>query len=82
MLFRYETFGVDVTPKFSRGRYFSRVKIEPCRDLSQAGPDEEYESGDLGDFASEADAIAYARKWAIDWINERISPVVCRNTKD
>jgi hypothetical protein len=44
-----------------------------------------HESGDLGDFGNEADAIAYAHKWAIEWIDERMNPVVRlkdKNDKD
>jgi hypothetical protein len=82
MHFRYRTCDIDVTPEFSVGRYFARAKIEPCQDLSEVGLDEVYESGDLGDFAKEADAIAYAHKWAIDWIDERINPVVCRKREN
>jgi hypothetical protein len=47
--------------------------------------DEVHESGDLGDFGNEADAIAYAHKWAIEWIDERMNPVVRlkdKNDKD
>jgi len=82
MHFRYRSCDIDVTPEFSLGRYFARARIEPCQDLSEAGLDDVHESGDLGDFGREADAIAYAHKWAIDWIDGRMNPVVCRRRKD
>ncbi|MFL9944135.1 hypothetical protein [Paraburkholderia graminis] len=82
MHFLYRTCDIDATPVFSLGRFFARVTITPCQDLSEAGLDEVYESGDLGDFRAEADAIAYARKWAVDWIDERLNPAVCRKNMD
>jgi hypothetical protein len=82
MHFRNRTWDIEVIPQFSLGRYFARARIESCQDLSEAGLDEVHESGDLGDFGREADAIAYAHKWAIDWIDEHVNPVVCRKGKD
>jgi hypothetical protein len=78
----YRNCDIDVTPAFSLGRFFARVTITPCQDLSEPGLDEVYESGDLGDFCVEADAIAYAEKWAVDWIDNRLNPVVCRKNTD
>ena len=82
MHFRYRTCDIDVTPDFSLGRYFAHARIEPCQDLSETGLDEVRESGDLGDFNREADAIAYAHKWAIERIDERLNPVVCHMDMD
>lgn len=82
MHFRYRTCDIDVTPKFSLGRYFAHATIEPCQDLSETGLDEVRESGDLGDFDSEADAVACAHKWAIERIDEHLNPLVCHMDMD
>lgn len=82
MHFLYRTWDIDVTPVFSIGRYFARARIASSQDLCEPGYDDVYESADLGDFDKEADAIAYAHKWAIEWIEERMNPVVCRLDKD
>ena len=82
MHFQYRTCSIDVTHTFSLGRYFACARIDPCQDISETGLLEMHDSGDLGDFAVEADAIAYAHEWAIAWIEEHLNPVICRMDKD
>ncbi|HEY4298370.1 MAG TPA: hypothetical protein VGM85_18000 [Paraburkholderia sp.] len=78
MHFCYRACTIDATPVFSLGRYVAQATIVPSQDLSEASGDGT-ESRDLGDFDSEADAVAFAHKWAIDWIDGHLNPVVCRS---
>ena len=78
MHFCYRACTIDATPQFSVGRYFARARIEPSQDLSEPDGDATYESADLGDFSTEADAVGYAYEWAIRWVDENLNPVVCR----
>jgi hypothetical protein len=75
MHFHFRCCNVDATPEFSMGRYFARARIEFLLDLPATNGNAIYESDDLGDFDSMISAIDFARKWAIDWINARLTPV-------
>lgn len=74
MHFCYRACIINATPEFSLGRYFAHARIDQSQDLSECAAFGSYDSGDLGDFASEADAIAVAHAWAIEWIDARLDP--------
>jgi hypothetical protein len=75
MHFHFRCCNVDATPEFTMGRYLARARIEFLLDLPATNGNAIYESDDLGDFDSMISAIDFARKWAIDWINARLTPV-------
>lgn len=76
MRFHYRDCYVDAAPAFSVGRFFAHVRISPSKELTDAGMAEKFESGDLGDFGSEADAVRHAQEWAVGWIDEQLA--ACR----
>lgn len=69
MWFDYKEFSIDASPLPEGGRYYARAKIFR-RALAGGGDREAKWSGDLGDYASEADAIEAAQRWAIQWCDE------------
>lgn len=78
MHFCYRACTIDATPEFSLGRYFAHAKIERSQDISEGMGCDTYDSGDLGDFDSEADAVAFAHSWAIEWIETQLGPGIRR----
>ncbi|CAE6843834.1 hypothetical protein R75461_07154 [Paraburkholderia nemoris] len=65
------SFCVDSVPTFSVGRFFAQARI------SQVHPATHeqvaiFASINLPDFATEAEAIAFSNKWAIEWIHENL----------
>ncbi|MDR6407241.1 HlyU family transcriptional regulator [Paraburkholderia sp. 22099] len=69
MEFDYKDFHIDATPLSEGGHYFARAKLlRRSADGTQLV--EQKWSGDLGQFPSERDAMEYARRWAIEWVDE------------
>lgn len=65
MEFEYGGYRIDATPLAEGGRYYARAKIS-----TRDGSGEVKWSGDLGAFASDAQAAERARAWAIAWCDE------------
>jgi hypothetical protein len=65
----YKSCTVDVTPDFSLGQFFAHARITraPSDGIFNA---QMCDSGDLGRFNSEAEAMALAYQWAIAWVDE------------
>ncbi|RDJ98178.1 hypothetical protein DLM46_34560 [Paraburkholderia lacunae] len=65
----YKALTLDATPDL-----FARTVLRSGADYSlpSGGRDvgETHESGSRGQFAIDAEAIAFAHQWAIDWIDE------------
>jgi hypothetical protein len=68
MRYEHKDFVIDATPDFSLGIFFAcaRITYNRCdgetRDLR-----------DLGQFVAERDEVAFARVWAVSWIEEHES---------
>jgi hypothetical protein len=70
MEFDYENYHIDASPLSEGGRYFARARI--CMVTAPGANRNEVKwSGDLGQFASEAEAAECGRKWAIDWCDSQ-----------
>ena len=72
MQYEYGGWTIDTTPDFSLGKFFARAA------LTRASPDPEadaemHEGRDLAWFASEDEAIEFARQWAITWIDSQFA---------
>ncbi|SIT51578.1 conserved hypothetical protein [Paraburkholderia piptadeniae] len=70
MQFDYRDFHIDASPLDECGRYYARAKIYRRTSATEEAVEVKY-SGDLGDFASDADAIEAAQRWAIQWCDSR-----------
>ncbi|SIO72735.1 hypothetical protein SAMN05444172_9215 [Burkholderia sp. GAS332] len=66
MQFDYKAFHIDCRARSVDGAYIARARI-----TRRPGSDEDrvetHESGDIGRFVDEADAISCAKAWAIRW---------------
>ena len=65
------SFRVDSVPAFSVGRFFAQVRIFQVHFVTHEQI-EIFASINLPDFATEAEAIAFSNKWAIEWIHENL----------
>ncbi len=71
MQITYRGFSVDSLPVFAVGRFFAQARIYEIQ--SRTGEETEiYAAINLPDFGTEAGAIQFANKWAIDWIDENV----------
>ncbi|CAE6899992.1 hypothetical protein [Paraburkholderia domus] len=68
------SFRVDSVPTFSVGRFFAQARIFQVHPATHE-PIEIFASINLPDFATEAEAIAFSNKWAIEWIHENLSEI-------
>lgn len=73
MQFESKAFQIDPTPRRADGEYIAHARISRAL-AAQAGESQIHASGDLAAFDSREDAIAYARQWAIAWIDEHYGP--------
>jgi hypothetical protein len=73
------SFHVDSVPTFSVGRFFAQARIFQVHPATQEQI-EVFASVNLPDFATEAEAVAFSNKWAIEWIHENLSEITV--TKD
>ncbi|MEX3943834.1 hypothetical protein AB4Y44_30675 [Paraburkholderia sp. BR10937] len=60
-------FAIDTTPRHGDGQYVAHARISVR--LPDGSPRDVHLSGDLGGFDLRSDAIAYARKWASEWLD-------------
>ncbi|MEA3086825.1 MAG: hypothetical protein QOC89_4522 [Paraburkholderia sp.] len=68
---------IDPTPRRADGEYIAHVRISTH---SEDGCETEiFASGDLAGFDLRADAVAFAKKWARDWLDLRL-PATARAT--
>lgn len=70
MQFEYKAFHVDCRARRTGdGLYIARARItrRPGSDDDRV---ERHDSGDINSFIDEADAIACAKAWAVEWCNE------------
>lgn len=65
------SFCVDSVPTFSVGRFFAQARISQVHPATHEQV-EIFASINLPDFATEAEAIAFSNKWAIEWIHENL----------
>ena len=65
------SFRVDSVPTFSVGRFFAQARIFQVH-FATHEQIEIFASINLPDFATEAEAIAFSNKWAIEWIHENL----------
>jgi len=63
------SFCVDSVPTFSVGRFFAQARISQVHPATHEQA-EIFASIYFPDFATEAEAIAFSNKWAIEWIHE------------
>lgn len=68
MRFDTTTFQIDPTPRRADDEYMAHARIS-CRANVQESI--LIVSGDLAAFDVRADAITFAKEWAIAWLNER-----------
>jgi hypothetical protein len=69
MQYEYGGWNIDATPDFSLGKFFARAR------LTRASPDSERDAEmhvgrDLAWFDSEDEAVQFAHRWAIKWIDK------------
>jgi hypothetical protein len=71
MQFVYRVCEVDVAPEFALGLHFAHVRVQ----LPIAGETTKrtYDSGHLAPFDTEVEAVSFARRWAIRWVDGVIS---------
>jgi hypothetical protein len=74
MRYAHKGFAIDATPDFSLGTFFARARITCNRCDSET-----HDLRDLGQFAAEKDAVAFARVWAISWIDDHESQLAAPN---
>ncbi|CAB3789149.1 hypothetical protein [Paraburkholderia fynbosensis] len=66
MQFDYRHFHIDCRARHAEdGAYYARARI--TRVPQKKEHVQSHDSGDIDSFANEADAIACARSWAIEW---------------
>ena len=69
MQYEYGSWNIDATADFSLGKFFARARltrISPGND----GDAEMHVGRDLAWFDSEDEAVQFAHRWAITWIDE------------
>jgi hypothetical protein len=70
MRFDYQAFHIDCRARHDEdGLFYARARITRAPADSRTHG-ETFESGDLDGFTHEADAVACARSWAIEWCDE------------
>lgn len=65
------SFRVDSVPTLSAGRFFAQARIIQVHPASREQI-EIFAAINRPDFATEAEAIAFSNKWAIEWIHENL----------
>jgi len=69
MHFNSTLIAIDPTPRRADGEYMAHARISTSRpDGSEC---DLHLSGDLAGFDAREDAIAYAKKWAYEWLDAR-----------
>ncbi len=69
MHFNSTRFVIDPTPRRADGEFMAHARISTNRVDGSAY--DIYLSGDLAGFDAREDAVAYAKKWAEDWLDAR-----------
>ncbi|MEA3119088.1 MAG: hypothetical protein QOI13_2358 [Paraburkholderia sp.] len=69
MHFNSTTFRIDPTPRRADDGYLAHARIS-CRE-ADGSEREIHTSGDLVGFDVRDDAVAYARHWAMEWLDAR-----------
>ncbi|CAH2901396.1 MULTISPECIES: hypothetical protein [Paraburkholderia] len=74
MQFDYKHFHIDCRARHAdEGVYYARAKITRIPRKNEHF--RSHDSGDIDAFSNEADAIACARSWAIEWCDEAADAV-------
>ena len=69
MLFNSTRFRIDSTPRRADVQYVAHVRITTT--LMNGTEQEVHNSSDLAAFYSRDDAVAYAKKWAEEWLTSQ-----------
>jgi hypothetical protein len=64
---------IDPTPRRADGEYIAHVRISIH--TADGRETELFASGDLAGFDLRLDAVAFARNWARDWLDLRLSVI-------
>lgn len=67
MLFNSTNFRIDPTPRRADGEYMAHARISTV--LLDGSEIDVHSSGDLAGFDARDDAVAYAKKWATEWLD-------------
>ncbi|MDR5756340.1 hypothetical protein [Caballeronia sp. LZ035] len=62
-------FRIDPTPRRADGEYMAHARI--CAKAADGSEEGAFISGDLAGFDLRADAVAFATKWAEEWLATR-----------
>ncbi|GAB5099494.1 hypothetical protein P9250_27925 [Caballeronia sp. LP006] len=62
-------FRIDPTPRRADGEYMAHARIITTN--ADGSESDVLSSGDLAGFDSRDDAVAFAKKWAQDWLDAR-----------
>lgn len=74
MQFDYRHFHIDCRARHAdEGVYYARARVTRIPQKNEHF--RSHDSGDIDAFPNEADAIACARSWAIEWCDEAASQV-------
>jgi hypothetical protein len=69
MQFHYKQFEIDASSLAEGGRFFARAKILRRAHTEEDAVEVKW-SGDIGEFASDANAVEAARQWAMRWCDQ------------
>jgi hypothetical protein len=69
MRYEYGGWNIDATPDFSLGKFFARARITRAS-LDSEGDAELHVGRDLAWFDRENEAVQFAHRWAIMWIDK------------
>lgn len=69
MRFNSTRFIIDPTPRRADGEYMAHARISTSR--ADGSRYDIHLSGDLAGFDVREDAVAYAKKWAQEWLDVR-----------
>lgn len=69
MQYKHGGWNIDATPDFSLGKFFARARLTRTSPGNN-GDSEIHVGRDLAWFDSEDEAVQFARRWAIAWIDE------------
>ena len=69
MRFNSTRFFIDPTPRRTDGEYMAHASISASR--ADGGKHDVHLSGDLAGFDVREDAVAFAKKWAQEWLDAR-----------